>query len=316
MMPPTPETPSLPKGLPREEWDFRALGKTPWYDVRQYHPFEFLEDDEVFYCNYYERERHGTDSDMIVESRQKLKDWPTWQMTINGQTALSTKDRELLAARTFDMLLDDHLRTSRDKVVIVNWFYVVWPEWPARPYLSIPRLERNRRFRACWGRNPARPLPLVPLRDLWDYLCALRANKEPRPYPWRQQGKKLKMNDDAWIIHPWREGDGNAKSEIAAFLIDFEMSNKTLLRLFSNWLTQRRQNKGYRQLETRGASSQTDRLRHELLVLGAARLIRSGMTSKQAMEYTQQLTGQPLYRHESAWSRAVSRAEDWLGQIR
>lgn len=98
---------------------------------------------------------------------------------------------------------------------------------------------------------------------------------------WRHD--KLTLGKDVWTIRDRRADDNDPPREVAAFEIDFAHSNKTLTMLFDNWLRSRREEKGYRERQTRGPASQTDHMRKKLLALGAWRLIHSGMTYKEAI---------------------------------
>ncbi len=298
---------------PREEWDFRARSKTDWYDDRKYGPFAFLAEDEVYYCTTYEFYRMDGDVPFVLKNRQKLPAWLTWQQAIGKSSPLPGQDKETLRSKTFDALLDNHLRSSLDKQVFLEWFSIPWPEWPAEPYLSIPRPERMRRFEASWKDNPPRALPLVELKKICNAARDYSEGKTPTGLRFWSAGYELILNADTWVYSRRFGRQANqSPTELAAFEIDFNKPNKRLLRLFDNWLRNRRKEKGYKPHETRGPSSDTDRMRNRLLALGAGRLIQTGMNIITAMRYTEKLTGQPFFKDKRAWERAIRFASEWL----
>jgi hypothetical protein len=314
----------------REEWDFRARGNTGWYDDRKYDPFDFLDDNEIYFCLCYEADRNGPNAQLIIEDRDnpvrrveelpqpgtlpKFKEerlspcpeWIEWKQRCKDWPKLSFDERAVLRKRTFDALLDQYLRLSPDHSVFAEWFYIPWPEWPDMPYLSIPRDERKRRREKSWGKNPKPTLKLVRLADIYKDVEAWKQGKTPnRVRSWHPL-HALEMNEDIWVLRQLLGQEENqAPIEIAAFEIDHSLSPKRQTLLFNNWLVQRRKMMGYKHRENRGPTSRTGRLRAQLVALGARRLLDSGMTYKKAADYTKALTGRPLYAHESEWSGAL-----------
>ncbi len=314
----------------REEWDFRARGKTGWYKDHKYGPFDFLGEDEVYYCLCYEADRRVPNVPLIIENRdhpvrrveespqsgklpkfkeEKLSprvEWVEWQQRRKDWPKLSLDEQKVLRRKTFDALLDQYLCLSPDHCVIGEWFYIPWPEWPMMPYLSIPRNERKRRRDKSWGNNPKRTLKRVRLMDIYKDVKAWKQGKTPNEIRKWHPGGHLIMNEDIWVIGSRLATEENqAPTEIAAFEIDFSLSPKTLSQLFNNWVVQRRKMMGYKHRENRGPASKTERLRSQLVALGARRLIETGMTYKEAADHTKSLTGRPLYASDSEWSRAL-----------
>lgn len=314
----------------REEWDFRPRGITDWYDDRKYGHYDFLDENEVFFCLCYEIDRHGPDAPSIVADRDhpvrrvevvpqtgalpKFKEerlspclgWIEWKQRCKDWAELSFDEQLLLRQKTFDALLNQHLRLSPDHCVFREWFYIPWPEWPAMPYLSIPSSERRLRLQKSWEKYPKRALKLVCMLDI---IKGVRALKQGKTYPGLQywiHGNDLKMNEDIWVLRPrFSPEQDKAPTEIVAFAIDFNLSPKTLTQLFNNWVVQRRKLMGYKHRENRGPASQAGRLRSQLMALGARRLLDTGMTYREAADYTKALTGRPLFAGESEWSDAL-----------
>jgi hypothetical protein len=137
----------------------------------------------------------------------------------------------------------------------------------------------------------------------------LKQDKKPnRLRYWHN--RQITLNEATWIIRSLTRRDDDSIVEFATFEIDFSLSNKRLGKLFDSWLRTWRKRKGYKERQNRGPSSQTDRLRHDLMALGARRLERTGMTYNEAADYTKKETGRALYVHASAWSNALKRMEN------
>lgn len=74
---------------------------------------------------------------------------------------------------------------------------------------------------------------------------------------------------------------------------------------------------GYIQQQTKKEIRQgwrvaTNAFRKQLTNLGAARLLRSGLSSTQAAAFTKRLTGRALYEHAPAWSAAKKAMIQWF----
>ncbi len=277
--------------LDRKEWDFRPgpdpKKKTKKGDWTAGIQFNFLPEDESFFCWQYEFIRYDTRS---VEFYSK------WR-----EGADKPKD--------FDSLLDLYWRTDPDgktgSSMVVQWFFKIWPEWPGKPYLSVPLKERLRRFKKTWAKQPKRQLRLIPLRDIYRFVVAIKADKATEtPLPGRGSWP-LEMGEDVWTI-PQLCRKGLPPFEIAAFELDFQETDERLAARFQHWLAQRRKDKGYK----RQAHRETRVDRADLVALGAMRLMDSGLSITEAMNFSERISGKALYEDVGDWSRARRRAED------
>jgi hypothetical protein len=97
----------------REEWDFRAAGKHPWYDDKTYGAFEFLGEDEVLQCWRYEFGRHDADAEYELKSRESNEIWQNWHKQRSDPNALLTGTFGKATSDCFDRLLK---RYSDEKV--------------------------------------------------------------------------------------------------------------------------------------------------------------------------------------------------------
>ena len=146
----------------REEWDFRARpekGNENW--AKGFQQFCFLPDDEVGLCWLYEFTRKAPEVDYYLKWRAEAK-----------------------APRDFDSLLAHYWLTDPNgkdgHAPVTNWFYSIWPEWPESPFLSIGQTERKARYKKMWGSNPKRKLRLVPLREIYRFVVAVKAGENPK----------------------------------------------------------------------------------------------------------------------------------------
>ena len=239
--------------LDRKEWDFRPgpdltkeTKKGNWATGIK---FDFLPENESYYCWLYEFSRYDTQESVF---------YTKWRADAGKPT-------------DFDSLLDHYWRTDpngKDGYSLVSdWFYMIWPEWPEKPYLSVPFKERQARFKKTWAKNPKRQIRLIPLRDIYRFVVAVKAGKEPK-LPLGRSLLQMEMEEDTWII-PSRAGSNQEKMppiEIAAFEIDFATTNEILAARFQNWLEQRRKEKGYKRPDKRGSRTN----RGDLIALGAS----------------------------------------------
>jgi hypothetical protein len=292
--------PTVPpeKMLPRNEWDFRprpekAKKKGDWTGGQQ---FDFLPDDEVELCWEYEFTRlSGFGS---VSGDYYLK----WRARADNP-------------HDFDSLLAHYWRTDPSGKLgypPVN-FYMVWPEWPEQPFLSVTQKERERRHKAMWRKNLKRQLPTVPLRDIYRLGVALKTGEQTdllKSIP-EMSYRRIEVEDDVLILRSILPGDEEPPAEIAAFVIDYTLGDKILAKRFQNWLVQRRKEKGYARQEHRGKSG-TKRARADLCALGGWRLLRSGLSIKEAQDYTEKVSGKALFSDAGDWSKAKKKAVEAL----
>ena len=148
--------------------------------------------------------------------------------------------------------------------------------------------------------------------DVYKDVAALKqGNKPTRLRYWANH--KIELNEDTWVVRRHNPRETDPIIEIAAFEIDFRLSNPVLTKLFARWLKAWREKKGYKPRESRGRASETLRMRSDLIDWGAWRLIDTGMTYKEAAQLTQDSSGKALFEDEATWSRAIKRASDRLG---
>ena len=277
----------------RGEWDFRAKWKG--WDERKY-PFQFLEPEDVWLCHCYEFDR------TLPRTVEDILEW-----------------RRESRAQTLEALLEHYRRTHGGDDIVGNWFYTVWPQWPVHPYLSIDSVVRGRQFDAMWPKEKRRPRTLrwLQIDKLCEALCGdTRRCSELVRHALRHLPDERQLIENGKITTYRKDcRDGKEYAHVvAAFEIDFSLSATRLAKLFENWCREQMRVNGWREKPNRGQNSETDRLRTELKYLGAWRLVQSGLTYKQAVEYTGKVSGQPLFAKPSEWSRAVKAAESLLFQ--
>lgn len=310
----------------REEWEFRALGNTGWYDSKTFGPFEFLPEGEVAKCSLYERARHDADADFTLNLRESCPQWKAWRQYQANPNASDPAQLTKLTQDAFDALLRRYYETHRAKNaefslplrddIPLDWFYLVWPEWPLKPFLSVAPAERRRRYRICWGTNKPRSMPVIDLQDIYRAVNDLKAGKVPEHGNacrklWGR-GRDPIINADIWVSEPTAADPNGPVLELIPLLVDHSLSIKILTRLFANLLRQRRQEKGYKERGTTNLRLITKRLRSDLQKLGAARLLHSGMTARQATNMTKKITGMPLYANPGEWSVAKDAMVDFF----
>lgn len=279
--------------LDRKEWDFRPgpdlTKETKTGNWAAGIKFDFLPENETAYCWLYEFCRYDT---------RDAEGFLKWRTGAGKPT-------------DFDSLLDHYWRTDPNGKagisLVSDWFYMIWPEWPEKPYLSVPAKDRQARFKKTWAKNPKGHIRLIPLRDIYRSVVAWKAGGEP-DLPLGRSLQQMKMEVDTWII-PSSAGANQEKMppiEIAAFEIDFAITNEILAARFQNWLEQRRKEKGYKRLDKRWSRTN----RGDLIALGAMRLMDSGISIVKATEYSRKISGKALYEDAGDWSNARRRAED------
>jgi len=277
--------------LNRNEWDFRPgpdlTKETKKGNWAEGFPFDFLPENESYYCWQYEFSRYDTPS---------FEFYSKWRA--GAQKPID-----------FDSLLEHYRRTDPDGKngygPVVNWFYKIWPEWPEKPYLSIPFKERQRRFKEMWVRVPKRQLRLISLRDIYRFVDAVKAGTNPQSIiPGRIH--QTKMEEDTWVIPRPSSDEKIPPIEIAAFELDFAMTDEQLVDRFHNWLRRRRKEKGYNRPDCRATRAD----RSDLIALGAMRLMESGLSIQKAMNHSEQISGKALYDDPGDWSHARKRAKE------
>jgi len=124
------------------------------------------------------------------------------------------------------------------------------------------------------------------------------------------KGYRIEFADGICILRSHR-AELSAPIELAVFQIDYNRPDDKLVDEFKNWLKARRREKQYAPQERRGRSD-ARRCRSELNALGASRLLSSGFSIKQAIDFTDRESGSPLYDDPSNWSKTRSTVEGAL----
>jgi len=301
----------------RTEWDFRAAWKNR--NDRKY-PSEFLSPEEVWFCHRYEF--HRTLQREVTDTLEwRMEKWSpelTKWVTPRLRYEEAVEQWKTGHRRTFDALME-HWKRPRAQggeadPIVMEWFYQVWPQWPEQPYLSINRKEREDQFKKTWPNQKPRVLPALPL----DKLCAARTDirgcgSEVQRALHLFPNERKEFDGETIIIY--RRDHQDAKEYphvIAALQIDFSVSPTRLAKRFENWCREKARIKKWTAKPNRGPNSEAERFRKELKCLGAWRLVQSGLTHKQAAEFTMEKSGQPLFADKSEWSRAVKQGEALL----
>lgn len=298
--------------LAREEWDFRAMGESGWYDEKKYGPFNFLPDDEVNYCRLYEFSRFHPDADGVVADRNlECPAWVTWAEAteLGRKPRLSLEERKRLTEATFDALLKYRwsLVARPIKTKLEFLFSYCWPEWPMQPFLSVNPAERKRRYKLSWPNMQSQQMELVPLQSIIETYIIRSRGGVPKCLPkYNKLDRDSRINKDTWVIMPKIQGSVADPVEITPVAIDYAKSNKVLANEFLELLKRRRKEKGYTERGSNDLKAQTAKLRGELTRMAAARLISVGLTAPEASAHTKRLSGKPLFASPPLWSKAAS----------
>jgi hypothetical protein len=291
----TPTGLGWPTNNPRErtEWDFRAR----WKGCTD-NQFDFLPPEEVWYCHCYEFDRCLS---------RTVEDVLRWRG--NNQSA------------NFEKLLDHYWRTDGNgkegHPIVGNWFYMIWPEWPQIPYLTIPFSERKRRREMMWPvatKNP-RTLQLLPLGEVGQAHVDISkcGGLVRRAFQPRGRGERTVFDGKTFTV--WRKDHQDEKEYphvVAVFEIDFSLSPTRNARLFENWCRAHQAQNNWKSKPNRGQTSDTDRLRTQLIHLGAWRLHESGFSLLGGKNFTRAKSGLSLFADKAEWSRAVKRARELI----
>ena len=297
---PQPNPTKLHMLLQRTEWDFRAA--PPDYDPRICGNYDHLPAEECLACYNYEITRNTPLVDFIS------KKFP---------------DR---SKQTFNNLIDLHKKARKQPGTSMPvWparFFLFWPEWPEKPYLSIPTTERKRRLADSTYAPSAPPAGITPLPPETFSNLTLDLHKGISPEGLRFRvhlpGKSLEKDGIEFIpITTPGTREPSRYLEFAAIQIDYSRSDKMLLEAFGALLRERRRINGAKATEVRGPSSSQARYRSKLLALAAWRLTKVANKSlTQAIHHTKATSGSPLFAHRSAWSNASKKGELLVSQMR
>ncbi len=109
----------------------------------------------------------------------------------------------------------------------------------------------------------------------------------------------------SWVLLDRSFHDETDQREHGFFALNWNYTNGQLIDEFKRWLDEKRGDNRKAAASRQGES----KLRQHLTALGAKRLLDSGFTVVEAMDYTDSKLGnnKGLYGHESQWSRAKTR---------
>lgn len=174
----------------------------------------------------------------------------------------------------------------------------LYPEWPGKPYLLIPGLERARRLRQLAGRTG-------------DYLHSLnlkppfQSHPELKLAPARRELRRQ-------LRYRWPISQVGSEAWLVPFRIDWRRSDREIRADFAAWLREYRP-----KALTSGAHSKTGagavlrQLKTELKALGALRLLRHYKNQQNLPEEAAR-----LYRGQASWIKAQQKAESRLKLFR
>ncbi len=197
---------------------------------------------------------------------------------------------------------------TRQTMGVRDRFYSLWPEWPERPYLSVPINERRARLRD-WLRfnGPETLIPVSFKEILAPYLAEIARLKA------KINGQELPpVNYD---FKPIGDTLIDLYHEIVPFRIDVYCTETEFMDMARNWYKKHCENRGVEMVQRRGAAAETKIKRADLRALGFWRLERSGMLPTQIVYYTQNIAGEPIVSdHKSDWSRTRARIKTIANQ--
>jgi hypothetical protein len=178
---------------------------------------------------------------------------------------------------------------GRCAVTIVD-LYKVCPEFPAAPFLTIPKPQRTQRIANLHNATP-------PVQADLSALIRQCANNPPNS----------KTIDYGVGV-------------VAAFYIDLRISDEKLAKGFRQWLKKNRPLWAVPMIR-KGKGSSREQLRKDLKALGALRLLRE-VNWEDAYVYTREFLknnyGQPeglFGSHKGAWQRARKNAEKTIKEV-
>jgi hypothetical protein len=187
--------------------------------------------------------------------------------------------------------------------------FMLWPEWPDKPYLQIPAEERQKRLRWSADDNPK----VVHLKKL-SFFALTQTNPEglrpvspagataPSGGTW-SEALAFSQGKLGWPVHQI-----NPSMWETVFRIDWKaFSDSQLLDMFKAWLSQ------YRPVASSGLTENptvTNRFETHLKQLGALRVLRNFKETEIPPEIA-------LYKDKSEWARAKLVAQgviEWFSE--
>jgi hypothetical protein len=172
------------------------------------------------------------------------------------------------------------------------WFNM--PDFVATPWQAVPeklRREETKQF------NEKRSKP-----QNFREAIALSMTLERDLHGWARAGA---TDYESWVLLDRCFHDETNQREYGFFALDWNYTDSHLIEEFKKWLVAKRGDR--RPSESRQGKNKA---RQHLNALGAKRLLDSGFTVAQAMEYTQRFLkdeaghSRPLYDSERGWSKA------------
>lgn len=198
------------------------------------------------------------------------------------------------AAKTFDALFEfaSELRMDRKTEILPQnthraCIFNFSPEFPDRPFLSIEGKERRRRVILVNERFRG-----------GDWMGALM---KFQPIPWD--------NVFHWGREELERRRKNPHRKIAAFDMDWTLSEPELEQLFCAWVRKERKRDGSAPRESRGAGGSRRQYETWLKQLSVLRLC-SGMRWEDAALHSEEVLGKPLYRNQANWITAKRKAKE------
>jgi hypothetical protein len=214
---------------------------------------------------------------------------------VSTTESVVAKWRSKTAAQTFEALCALAKNEGAPSVCVPTDLFQYFPEWPARPYLSIEPLERNRRYKKLYPKSDAEYassslVPRLPQDErMWDMLMT----------------ELYSSARDGGI--PKASIPGEKSAEFILLRIDWHLTNKALMQRFQGFLESRPPAAiQYRKKEGKG--SHPEIMKADLKALGALRL-RRAMRVSDIPSYTAEVLEKPLYSQETSILRAVKRAQ-------
>ncbi len=199
--------------------------------------------------------------------------------------------------------------------VLPEGIFLYSSEWPDKSYLSLSKLERQRRIRILitayldsvgtdyigyedWDENFRGPYYFrVPVEVI--------VNNETIINKFKYDKENQELNEGL-LPNSIRLNSG--RNEWSVFNIDWTKSKAELIKQFKRWveITPRPPVKG--KVDKRGGGSDIRKMPSKLRFLGAYRLLQK-MKWEDAADYTENVCGKHFYDNQSAWSRAKKEAE-------
>jgi hypothetical protein len=258
----------------REEWDFR----TP-----------FLPEGEVEHCWEYEMARIG-----------QSKAWQEMFRKFRAESGGS--DYEAFRQES------ERRRSGEVEGIFVPNFYSTWPEFPRKPYLSIPAGERKKRIGHWFNRFGPDELIQIPLKAIFH-----RHMVELRRLQALEKGEIVPrtIHGDLPDFGVTTSAPGHPDTlQIVAFAVSSLLTETEFVEQARHWHRRWHRERGTEPSSRAGASAAIKRMRADLCALGLWRLIQTGLSRQRAILHTQNVSGKPLFSLDpSSWARAMKRAE-------